>query len=880
MAHQGSPCFGNLVREARLTAGLTQEELAERSGLSVRGISDLERGLVRSPRRDTLALLAEALALSDAERQHWTELRQRLSLLSNRPRSNDDCDVQPATHLPHPLTSFIGRQREQVDLTRILSHPEVRLVTITGPGGVGKTRLAIAVARQLLHEYSDHVRFIDLVPVQDPEDVLPAIAAALGVRDTGTQSLRGALAAQLRGATQLLVLDNMEHVAPSASDVTDLLNFCPELTVLATSRSSLRVQGEREYPLSPLAMPEQGVNVELETLAEVESVALFVERARLVKPDFRITADNVPSVVAICQRLDGLPLAIELAAAWIRLLPPESLLQRLERRLPLLVSKALDIPERHRTLRATIQWSYDLLPREEQRLYRALSVFHGGWTLEAAESIVDSNEFDVMSALEGLIEQSFVRVHAQVNETVRYRMLETIREFGSEQLQATEEAEAVQYRHARYILALLEQAESHFRSAEEANWMVQLEAEHANIRAALQWARARAAQHDPQSLIWSLRLAGAAWWFWYVRGHLREAREQLDAVVHLFRVHQEKSQEMSDSADVALAYARCLFGQGCFAFWMADLEQFDPPMKECRSIYQWYCDRRGLAMWSLFVGYGLQHNGDFDEAEPLLEEAIESSRELDDMGSVAIGLLGLGEIRLRQQRYAEAADFISESLTLSEGINDTRGIAAARAALGAVRLGQYECEAARTLLTESLETRVAIEDKGGIAWCLERLAQLALVGTQSSTASPVRAARLFGAAKALRDAIGAPIDVVDQPANEHLIHEVQARLSESAFIAAWEAGRALPLGSVIEYALSTDVAEGNPASVVIDHHGLTPREVEVLRLMVEGMSDREIADMLYISRHTIMRHVSSILTKLGVRSRTTAATRATRDGIV
>jgi predicted ATPase/DNA-binding CsgD family transcriptional regulator/DNA-binding XRE family transcriptional regulator len=876
MAHQGSPGFGNLVREARLTAGLTQEELADRSGLSVRGISDLERGLVRSPRRDTLALLADALALSDAERQLWTELRQRLSSRSNRLRSNEDFDALPESRLPYPLTSFIGRQQEQAELATILRRAEVRLLTITGPGGVGKTRLAIAVARQLLHEYPDRVLYIDLVPVQEPEQVLPAIAAALGVRDTGAQSLRGALAAQLRGATQLLVLDNMEHVASSARDVAELLNACPEVTVLATSRGSLRVQGEWEYPLSPLDMPEPEESIELETLAEVESIALFIERARLVKPDFQITADNVPSVVAICQRLDGLPLAIELAAARIRLLPPDVLLERLERRLPLLVSKDLDVPERHRTLRATIQWSYDLLSPEERRVYRALSAFHGGWTLEAAESIVGSDEFDVMSALERLIDQSFIRAYTPINEMVRYRMLETIREFGSEQLHAAEEVEAVQYRHARYVLTLLEQAESHFRSAEEANWMVQLEAEHANLRAALQWTRARAMLGDTQSLAWSLRLAGAAWWFWYVRGHLREAREQLDAVVQVFRVYQEKGHEITDSADVALAYAKCLFGKGCFAFWMADLEHFDSPMQECRSIYQRYCDRRGLATWSLFVGYGLQHTGDFSKAEPLLEETIESSRELNDMGSVALGLLGLGEIRLRQQRYAEAVDFISESLTLSEGINDTRGIAAARATLGAVRLGQHEYDAARTLLAESLEARIAIEDKGGIAWCLERLAQLALVDVSSLDPPAMRTARLLGAARALRDSIGAPPDPVDLPTIERLVDDVQDQLSEAAFVAAWEAGRALPLDDVLEYALRM---ESDVRDLRMPVTQLSPRELDVLKLLVDGRTNQQIAEALFISHHTVARHIASIMRKLGVESRTAAATWATRNGV-
>jgi predicted ATPase/DNA-binding CsgD family transcriptional regulator/DNA-binding XRE family transcriptional regulator len=875
MAHQGSFDFGDLVRQARLAAGLTQEELAERAGLSVRGISDLERGLIRSPRRDTLALLADALALSDDERQYWLELRQQIYARSRSLSSNDHSFELPHD-LPDPLTSFVGRKQEQADVVTLLGSPEVRLLTITGPGGVGKTRLAIAVAHQLRAENRDGVRFVDLVPVREPDQVLPTIAAALRIRDAGTTSPLHAIAAQLRRSTRLLLLDNMEHVAASASDLVELLSICSELTILATSRSPLRVQGEWEYPLPPLELPAEEDNASLAILGETEAVALFTQRARLVKPDFQLTDDNAPAVVAVCRALDGLPLAIEMAAARIRPLPPESLLKRLRTRLPLLVSKDRDLHERHRTLRATIQWSYNLLTAAEQRLYRTLSVFHSGWTLEAAESIAGNDKFDVLGTLEQLIDQSFVRVHEQTDGTIRFSMLETIREFGLEQLQAMGESETARCRHASYILALIDQASTQFRSADEASWMARLEAEHANLRAALQWTRARASQGDSQALSWSLRLAGEAWWFWFVRGHLREARDQLDAVVQLFRDHRAENPAIDDSADAALAYAKCLFGKGCFAFWMADIEHYDPPMQECRAIYQRFGHARDLALWLIFTGFSAQHTGNFKEAEPLFDEGIVVFRELDDHAGIALGLLGMGETRLRKRQFAEAAGFLEESLARYEHINNARGIAAARATLGAVRIGQRDYDSAGTLLSESIRTRSAIGDKGGIAWCLERLAQLALADPSSSDNSSTRAARLLGAARVLRDAIGSPVDPVDQPMIAHLIHEVQQQLSETAFIAAWEAGRALPFDDVIEYAIHFRQDEpwvGIPGS------NLSRREIDVLKLLVEGYSNQQMAETLFISHHTVARHVKNIMNKLGVESRTAAATWATRNGL-
>ena len=426
MAIEQSTDFGYLLRSARREAGLTQEELAERAGISTRAVSDLERGINRAPRRDTLDMLAEALDLSEDQRRNWERARRMLARRTGSVTSSMD---SPSTgQLPPLLSSFVGRDHEIDRVVRLLQEPGIRLLTLTGPGGVGKTRLSLAVADRVADNFPDGVWFVDLSALNDHRHVLPAIASTLNVNLSGNQPALMALIDVLVQKRVLVLLDNVEHVLKCALQVGELVRACPSLTVLATSRAPLQVQGEREYPLSPLTLPDEADSEDIETVLQSEAVTLFVQRAQAVRPDFTVTGENSTVVSMICHRLDGIPLAIELAATHIRILSPRAMLPRLEHSLSLLSGGMVDLPLRQQTLRNAIAWSYDLLPPDSQRLFHYLSVFRGGWTLESAAAV--SSDEDVIEPLERLVEHSLVRVGEQPNGEPRYTMLETIREFG------------------------------------------------------------------------------------------------------------------------------------------------------------------------------------------------------------------------------------------------------------------------------------------------------------------------------------------------------------------------------------------------------------------------------------------------------------------
>jgi predicted ATPase/DNA-binding XRE family transcriptional regulator len=505
--------FGELLRRHRGAAGLTQEALAERAGISTRAVSDLERGAHGLPRADTLQLLLDALSLPPADRAALAAAARRSAAPRGRPERGDR---RPG--LPVPLTPLVGREEEVMALAATLAGPTTRLLTLTGPGGIGKTRLALAVAERLAPAFPDGVAFVPLAALADPALVALAIAERLGVRQRAGQPLRETLAAHLAGRRLLLVLDNLEHLLPAAPLVAGLLGACPALRVLATSRVRLRLSGERLYPVPPLALPDPGRLPPVEELGQTAAVRLFVERARAVNPTFALGEANAPAVAAIVRRLDGLPLALELAAARARILPPAALLTRLDRALPLLTGGDQDAPERHRALRKTIAWSYDLLRPHEQALFRRLGVFAGGWTLEAAEAVAGlEGPSDALEGTAALVDASLVRADEQVTEP-RYRMLATVREFALERLAEHGEEAAARDRHARSFRDLLER-----RDPEDGDpaWLDAIEREHDDLRAALAWSW-EAGRHDTL-----LRLAGALAFFWYYRGHLNEGRRWL-----------------------------------------------------------------------------------------------------------------------------------------------------------------------------------------------------------------------------------------------------------------------------------------------------------------------------------------------------------------
>jgi predicted ATPase len=490
--------FGQVLKRLRLAAGLTHEALAERASLGARTISDLERGVSRVPRADTLSLLIEALELSPSQ--------QALLEAAARPTTDDvDSPARSPIHLSLPLTNFVGREQEARGLRDLFHRADIRLITLTGPGGVGKTRLALLVATQVAPAFRDRVYVVDLAPITDREGAYQAIGRAIGAFDVGRASL-ASLKDALRQKQLLILLDNFEHLLAAAPLVTELLHACPHLKVLTTSRAALRLSGEQEFPVSPLPVPDPTHVPGIETLIDYAAVRLFVDRAVRARPDFALTADNAAAVVGICAQLDGLPLAVELAAARIRSLPPPMLLQRLQTShqapLGLLVGGPRDMPVRQQTLRDTIAWSHNLLDEQERALFRRLALFSGGCTLEAAEAIcnphrepsrVDAvsvhderlSEINVFQALVSLVEKSLVDQAAGLDGAPRFRMLETIRAFAWEVLVASGEEGAVRREHAAYYLSLVKATGALLFASEHKRAMQA--AEQGNVQAALQW---------------------------------------------------------------------------------------------------------------------------------------------------------------------------------------------------------------------------------------------------------------------------------------------------------------------------------------------------------------------------------------------------------
>jgi predicted ATPase/DNA-binding XRE family transcriptional regulator len=508
--NENGPSFGTMLRELRVTAGLTQEELASRAGLTAKAVSALERGERRRPYPHTVRALSEALELSEQDRGSL------LSAVPGRNAESPAADGRP-TLLPVTHTPLLGRERELSEIGDFLGG--VRLLTLTGPGGVGKTRLALEAARRAEGLFSDGVAFTGLAPLEDAALVVPTVAQTLGLKEAEGRSRREALHAYLREKRFLLVLDNLEHLLEVVPEILALIEACPGLTVLATSRAPLRVRGEQEYPVGPLGTPDPSLAPRVETIAETPAVGLFVDRARAASPSFDLTEVNAAAVAAICWRLDGLPLALELAAARARFLGPTALLSRLNRALE--AGGARDLPERQRTMRSTLDWSHDLLHAPEKELFRRLSVFVGGWTLEAAESVgaaglVEAE--DVFAFLGNLIEQSLVEAEGMADGTVRYGMLEPVRQYALEKLGDCGEEAAMRRRQASFYLRFMEESGPGLRGRDQASLLRQMEAELGNLRVALRFSTENGGAQEIARASWT------SWTYWWLSGHLSEGR--------------------------------------------------------------------------------------------------------------------------------------------------------------------------------------------------------------------------------------------------------------------------------------------------------------------------------------------------------------------
>jgi predicted ATPase/class 3 adenylate cyclase len=614
-------------------------------------------------------------------------------------------------NLPEQTTPFIGREADVTTARGFLERDDVRLLTLTGPGGVGKTRLSLQVAAELVESFADGVWFVPLAPLGHSDLVIPAIAQALGVRQIGELPLIESLIGEMQSKQFLLVLDNFEHLTAGASAIGDLMAACAKLKVLITSRVVLHLYGERELAIPPLEVPDINRLPMIEDLASIESVRLFVERAHAANAGFSLSEANASAVAAICVRLDGLPLAIELAAARIRMLPPPSILARLEHRLQLLTGGGVDRDPRQQTLRGAIAWSYDLLDDGEQRLFRRLSVFAGGCTLEAAEAVANGAadlEVDVFDGVASLVEKSLLRVEGRDSSEPRFAMLESIRAFGADALETSGEAHSLRQLHAAHFLSVAEEAEPHLSGPEQVARLDLLEQEQGNLDAALRWL------HGQSQVGLGLRLAGALWQFWSLRGHFSVGRDHLDALLGLPGSDQDRE-----------VRAKALNAAGVLAESQGDFLRATELHEESLVIARETGDTRE-ATWALAnLGCAALGQGDLDRAQETLEAALAAARESGFKQYAAASLVDLGRVALGRSDVKEAADLYQDGLALFREIGDETQISRTLNNLGEIAIGEGDFDRATTLFQESLACFKEIGDKRSIAGTLNNLAEVA-----------------------------------------------------------------------------------------------------------------------------------------------------------
>jgi predicted ATPase/DNA-binding XRE family transcriptional regulator len=780
-----SPTFGDLLRQHRLAAGLTQESLAERAGLSEHGIQKLERGVTR-PYRDTVERLLGALGLSVAEQAALRTVAggapraPRVTLAAEGPRHN----------LPVPVTSFIGREQELWEIAGRLAHS--RLLTLTGIGGCGKTRLALEVARAVLEHYPDGAWLVELAPIADPNLVPQLVATAVGVREGPGQTMTSALTIALRERRTLLVIDNCEHLLEACARlVDDLIRSCAHVRVLATSREALGLTGEVAWRVPSLSIPAANQQLTLTELAANPAVQLIVERAAAVRPRFGLTERNASAIVQICRRLDGIPLALELAAARVQALAPDQIAARLDQRFRLLTGGSRAALPRQQTLRATLDWSYDLLSEPERLLLNRLAVFAGGWSLEAAEAVCSDEHIppdDVLDLLAQLVSKSLVLADEEADSTERYRLLETVRQYARERLLAAGEAEAVHQRHAAYFLGFGDSLEPQrlyptgtaFPTAEQ---LRSLEREHDNLRAALRW------WIESADVERATRQAGLLFQIWFSRGHVTEGHEWLLEILSL--PSAVGSPAIRRRVLPLFARLACRHGQDSVS-----LEAYEELLEAQRLAG----DRFGAAQTLIEIANVQYLRAAYTDAWAALDASREEARELFDTALEGMWCLYGSMLALCEGRYELARTLAARAVTAFESQNTPPGSAAlgsahAQMTLGSVDLEEGRCPEACARFLRALEVAEDYGDQNLFAHLLEGFSGLA-----SALGQHQRAVRLGGAAEALREADGAPLHPAQRRVVERWLTLSRDALGADAATTAWTAGRILPIERALEEA--------------------------------------------------------------------------------